>query len=801
MRFSFDWLKKHLKTDKTVSEIAEILTFLGLEVEEVVDTDVIFKGFVVASVSNMQQHPNADRLHTCTVTLADDSERHIVCGATNLRDGLKVILALPGAIIPATGAALKLNKIRGIQSEGMLCSLEELGLAEESDGIVELPTDTDLSAKVSDLFGLGSGILDISITPNRGDCFCIRGIARDLAAAGAGQLLPLDYHKIEGNCELATKIAIEEGKKDDILQYIPYVAFRTITDLKNKQAPVEIQRLLRSANIGTHSAVVDFANFMMIDNCRPFHIYDLDKIHKGIEIKFAKKGDNLKDLHGKLHQLEYRSLVSCSGDDLLCIIGIIGAENCACDENTTNILIESAYIDPVYASIVGNSYNIASDARTRFERGIDPTTCVTGLDELTSMIISYCGGNASKIEEIGELNLKQKQVSISKEKLEKVSGFNIEFDKAINILSNLGLKIASFDSEKATFYTPPHRFDLNIEEDLIEEVMRILGYKNVPSQPLDIKRKAKDKELNLCKSITSLKRFACACGLSELSSFSFINQDSADVFVSDLVPGSDKIVTIANPISVDLSVMRNSLYPNLLTETAKNLRFSRSSNLYEIGNVYSMPNEQHLIFSAVRSGLYGERIWIGHNRNVDVFDIKSDLFACLTHLGIETTKIMYDTDSVPDYYHPAKSSSISLGHNVIGYFGEIHPNVRNLFNIDANTAAFEVYLDKILKSKKQTISNITDKVYQAVERDFSFVFKARDQRNIHAGDIVSRIRKVSLLIKSVVVFDYYKIDENSIALGISITIQSDNSTLTDPDIKDVCQRVITAIEDVGCDLR
>lgn len=802
MRFSFDWLKKHLKTDKSVREIANILTFLGLEVEEVIDADAIFKGFVVASVSNVEKHPNADKLHTCLATLADGSERHIVCGAQNLKDGLKVILALPGAVIPSTGTTLKLSKIRGVPSEGMLCSLEELGLADESDGIIELPADTSLFAKVSELVGFGGGILDVSITPNRGDCFCIRGLARDLAGAGAGELLHLEYHKVDASKELAAKITVDSVRNSDIQHAIPYIAFRTITGIANKPSPAEIQKLLKSANVGSHSSVVDFANFIMLDNCRPFHIYDLNKIKNEIEIRFAQDGEKLVDLHGKLHKLSGETLVACNGSDLLCIIGIIGAEKCACDENTTDILIESAYIDPVYMATIGNKYNIVSDARTRFERGVDPSLCITALDELTHMIVFWCGGTASKIQEFGNLNLDAKKISISEKKLEQIAGFHIELEQAIQILCKLGLNLISSDNGNATFSIPMHRFDLSIEEDLIEEILRILGYEKIPFQPLEIKKKAKDKELNLYKSITSLKRFACACGLSEVSSFSFISKDSADIFASEFIPDSEKIVVIANPINSDLSVMRNSLYPNLLSETAKSLRFSnRASNLFEVGNVYSMPNEQQLVFSAVRAGLYGERIWIGHNRSVDVFDVKSDLFACLTHLGVDTTKLTYDTERIPSYYHPAKSASLLLGNNVIGYLGEMHPNVRDLFNLNVNVAAFEVYLDKILKPQKHTFVSMPEKVYQAVSRDFSFVFKSKDQYNIHAGDIVGTIRKVNALIKSVIVFDYYKIDESSIALGVSITIQSDNSTLTDADIKAVCQQVVTAIEDLGCDLR
>lgn len=800
MRFSFDWLKRHLNTSKTIDEIADTLTFLGLEVEEVVNPDKIFKNFVIASVGNVQKHPNADKLRTCIATLADGSQKHIVCGASNLREGLKVVLALPGAVIPSSGTVLKKSKIRSVPSEGMLCSLEELGLAAESEGIIELPEDISLSESVANALNFGEGILDVSLTPNRGDCFCVRGIARDLAAAGAGELIDLPAVNVNAQDECGAKISIEDV---DVEKSAPFFAFRTISGVKNGQSPLWIQNLLKSANMKPISAVVDLANFVMLDIGRPFHVYDLDKINNQLQIRHAQEGEVFSDLQGKDHKMSSDTIITYNNGDILCILGIMGSDKCACDADTTNILLESALFDQVYMSTIGNKYNIVSDARTRFERGVDPDLSITGLDKVSDLILNTCGGKASKIVTFGKLPESGSRITITQKKIDNLAGFHIPLQRAIEILSNLGLTLISNTEESAEFSVPSHRFDLSIEEDLIEEVLRIVGYDSVPLSRLECKLTS-DRQVELAnlRTITSLRSFACSCGLSEVVSFCFSDPKYSDLFASDVRSGSKDVITITNPISADLAVMRNSLYTWLLANAAKMMRYSnRSCNLFELGPIFSAPNRQQLVLAGVRVGLHGERSWMNRDRNVDVFDAKSDLLSCLQHIGVDINKIVYDVKNVPGFYHPARSANIFLGNKLIGSFGELRRDVCSAFDINTTAVAFEIYLDDILKPAKRSYKNTSDKIYQAVDRDFSFVFKSTGLGGVCANDIVSEIRKVSPLIKSVIVFDYYKIDESSIALGISIKIQSDEKTLTDLEIKEVCNNVISATEKIGCGLR
>lgn len=800
MRFSIDWLKRYLKTDKSISEICDALTFLGLEVEKFLDPEEVFKGFVVAQVSDVQKHPNADRLRTCVATLADGSKKNIVCGAYNLSNGLKVILALPGAKIPVNDEILKRSKIRGVVSEGMICSLEELKMAAFSDGIFEVPDHFSLSDSIDTILEIGGGLIDVSITPNRGDCFSVRGIARDLAAAGIGEFVDQDPVTLpKSEFDLPVDVSLQDCS---VHKLSPFLAYRAIRGLKNKESPHWIKVFLKHAGVKSISAVVDLANFVMLDCGQPFHIYDLKKVQKGISIQCTKTSETFTDLHDRVHALPSGSLVAYCENTPLCLLGVIGSEECACDEETTDILIESAIFDPIYISTISSALNIVNDSKMRFERGVDPLLCVPALDALSKLIVQNCGGDVSRLKTFGELKASGNIVSISSRKLNAIAGCDVPFDKAVETLSKLGLVLKASSSTEATFETPSHRFDLAIEEDLIEEVLRVIGYNFVPPAPMDVPTTSSDDQLKLCESAVSLKKIACSCGLSEVLSFSFISNEMAELFGADAVPDSKNLVSITNPISVELATMRNSLYPNLLQKAERSLRFSnRYCNLFELGPVFSYPNNQKLMLSAIRVGAYGDRIWIGHDRSVDVFDIKSDMFACLSHIGVNVEKLSYDVNDVPEYYHPVRAAKVSLGNDLIGFFGEIHPNVRKLLNISTNAVGFEIFLDDILKPKKYEPKDISDKLYQSVDRDFSFVFRSEDRSTIHASAIVSAIRKVSNLIKSVTIFDYYRIDQSSIALGVSIKIQSDDSTMINADINDICRQVVAVAEQIGCELR
>ncbi len=803
MKFSINWLKKHLDTNKSISEIAETLTSIGIEVESIIDCDQMFQNFTVAKATNVQKHPNADKLRTFKAVLPGGETKRVVCGASNLREGLNVLLALPGAIIPCSGEKLKLSKIRGEQSEGMCCSFEELALSNSSDGIIELPDTIPENAKIGDLLGLGDGIIDVSITPNRGDCFSIEGIARDLAAAGAGIFKQTAKPNVTEELEFETGISLDCIVGNEyVSDNIPYCAFREIKGLNNKKSIEEISSFLKSAGINSNSAVVDIANFLTYDKCRPFHIYDLDKINGSIELRKANNREKFVDLKGVEHTLNSDILVAADKDSVLCILGIMGGQACACDENTTNILIESAIFDPVYISNIGNKMNISSDSRARFERGINNEYALEGLDLLTSMIQKHCGGKASKTYIIENKKFIRKKVNLTAKKLDKLTGIKIPFNVAIDILKKLEINILEMTSESATCEIPPFRSDLNIEEDLIEEVIRIFGYENICCKALPEQNIQTDKQIfTQKKKISALKRLMCTNGVSELVSFSFINENDAKLFASELIPESTMTVVLANPISKDLSILRNSLYPNLLKNTLTQFNKSQKFvSLFEFGPIFSSPNKQRNVLCEIKSGKATGRNWIETQRDYDLFDVKSDMLAVIRFFNIDLDKIIFDTTIVPDWYHPTRSAAVIINKKVIGYFGELHPNIISAYDIKNRCVGFELFVDDIINNKSQHIDSTAKKFFQPVDRDFSFVLNT-DANNFQANKLLLEIKKCSKLIKNAGIFDYYKNKDDLIALGVSITLQPTVATLTEAEIKDISSKIIDAAKTLGCELR
>lgn len=803
MKFSINWLKRHLDTNKSISEIATVLTSIGIEVESVVDCDKIFQNFTIAKATNVQRHPNADRLRIFDALLKNGEIKHVVCGASNLREGLNVVLALPGAIIPSSGEKLKLSKIRGVQSEGMCCSFEELSLESSSDGIIELPDTIPTDAKIGDLLGLGDGIIDVSITPNRGDCFSIEGIARDLAAAGTGTLIEEETQRIKEEFDCDMNISSDEIIRDEFISdNMPYCAFRAIRGLNNKNGIEEINSLLKSAGINSNSAIVDIANFLTYDKCRPFHIYDLDKINGKIELRRANHEEKFVDLKGVEHSLNSDILVASDEKEILCVLGIIGGQSCACDENTTNILIESAIFDPVYISNIGNKMNISSDSRTRFERGINNEYALDGLNLITSMIQKYCGGKASKAHIIENKKFIRKRIEFTSSKLDKLTGIKIPFNIALEILEKLEIKVIEKTAETAICEIPPFRADLNIEEDLIEEVIRIFGYDKICCQMLPEQRIKLDKHiLNQNEKISATKRLMCMGGSSELVSFSFIDGNDAKLFSSELIPTSIMNVVLANPISKDLSIMRNSLYPNLLKNVK--IQFNKSqkyASLFEFGPVFFSPNGQRNVLCEIKSGKALERNWIEPQRDYDVFDIKSNILAVMKFYNTDLDKLIFDTTIVPDWYHPTRSSAIVINRKVVGYFGELHPNIISTYDIKNRCVGFELFIDDIMNQNAVSADLTQKKFFQPVDRDFSFILNI-DSNSFQAWKLLSEIKKCSKLIKNAGIFDYYKNKDDLVALGVSITLQPTIATLTESEIKDISAKIIDTAKKLGCELR
>lgn len=800
MRFTYDWLRRFLSTDLNASQIAEKLTSIGLEVESLEDPAVMFQKFSLAQIESAEKHPGADRLKKCIVKTPDGQLHHVVCGAPNARAGLKTILALPGARIPRDGEILKKSKIRGEVSEGMMCSKSELGISEDSDGIIDLGDDFDISSQsVGNVLGYGGGIFDISVTPNRGDCFSVKGIARDLAVAGAGTFIEPKNIQMPSSFDFPIKITEGCG----IESYMPFGAFRVIRGVKNGESPSWLKELLRIAGMNSISALVDLSNLWLVDRGRPLHIYDLNKIGTDIAMRFAYNKEKFVDLKGneRILQGDMVVTVDANSDEALCLMGIIGSERAACDENTSDILIESAYFDPISIAKVGNFLNITSDSRTRFERGIDYESCIPELENITAAILDLCGGKASSIYTIGNIPTNNlSPITLRKNKMNKVAGFAVDFKRAEKILLDLGLKVVSSsstssskESDSITFTTPSWRHDLKIEEDLIEEVLRIIGYDAVTSLELKKRPKGKDKILNNFRESAFIKKILAARGLSEVITYSFIKKEYAEAFRED-----KKLLLLLNPISEDMSVMRTSLLPGLIAVAARNLNYGNTHvELMEFGDVFFDDCRQETNIAGLRIGKNHERSWLDKNREADVFDAKTDLLTVLEHYGVSEKDITVRTakSDIPSYYHPFRSGSVFADKKFVGYFGEVHPKIAKLFDINGRIVCFEVFLNNLKNSRNKPPYN--SKVFPTIDRDFSFVFSTE----IPVGNLVREIYKLDPRVLKADIFDCFELSKKQKAVGFTVTIGADDRTLTEEEAELVSAKIVEYIAKMGGELR
>lgn len=788
MRFSFEWLKRYLNTELNLQQIAECLTSIGLEVEEIEDPYEKFKNFKLVEIKKIEDHPNADRLHLCTVSDAVGEEARIVCGAKNVRVGLKTILATEGAFIPGGQFVLKKSKIRGVVSEGMMCSREELALPPKEDGIIDLDPSTDLSVSVGSVLGYGGGIIDVSLTPNRGDCFSVKGIARDLAAAGAGTFIKNTYVA----CEISEKFSlnIQQDNSRLLKNYIPSAAFRTMHNVQNGESPDWLKNELHIAGINSISLLVDLGNWLMIDRGRPLHIYDLDKIEGDFHIRFAKQREKFVDLKGDKRDLQSDMLVAADDNDVLCVFGVMGGQKTACTEDTKNILIESALFDAIMVAKTGNFLNITSDSRTRFERKIDTASCVPGIEAISKLIQEHCGGTCSDIKVLGNTPTERPIIKLSKDSLYDIAGGAIPWEKALDILERLGLQKIESSDDSTRFKIPSWRGDLSIEEDLIEEILRIYGYGNITGQPLTPKLSEKDIRWDKFTHEMSIKRLLTR-DLSEVITYSFIREEYAKAFAE-----SNKLIYLLNPISSDLNTMRPSLIPNLITTAQRSLNFGKTSvKLFEIGHVFYNDCMQRTHISGLRVGRYSDRHWLNKIRNADVFDIKADAMLVLRHCGIEERSITFE-NKTPSYYHPYRSAVITRYGCILGYFGELHPQVTKLFGVSDRILCFELMFDECeLGRARKTM--FEPKVFPKITRDFSIVFKHR----IAVGNLLNEIWKLDQLINDVSVFDHFDMEDGRTSIGISVVFKAKDRTLTEDEAQQLSNDIIKLISTKGGELR
>ena len=793
MKITFNWLKDYLKTNLKEEKLLEQLTNIGLEVEGVENLSSGIDLFKVAKIIKTEKHPNADRLKVCDVDIGEKELKKVVCGAPNAKEDLLTIYAPPGAIIPKSKTKLVVAKIRSVTSYGMLCSESELNLSDESEGIIELS-----SAKYEKSIGKSyfsksnSNLIDLSITPNRPDCLGVKGIARDLAASGFGKLNDVKEKNIKSNIKQTLKVKIIKEKDQGCTTFGSCLIF----NVKNTESPQWLKDKLVSIGQKPISAIVDVTNYVMLDNNRPLHAYDADKIEKGIVVRNSKSGEEFTALDNKNYKLDDGMCVISDSKGVLGLGGIIGGTRSGTEFDTKNILLESAYFEPRSIRSTSKKLNLDTDAKFRFERGIDPLSIEDGLNKAALLIKEICGGEISKIDiqkiETGKFNT----IKFDTNLFEKITGFKISAKEIFKILEDLGFKIKK-EKKYLKLTIPTWRPDISQEIDIVEELVRITGYDKI--KIIDpIKERTKSTLTQSQKLFHFLQRAIASKGYLEAITWSFTDSNYNDHFKD-----KNKEIKIVNPISSELGVLRNSIFSNLIMYMNKNLdRGFKDLSIFEIGPIFtgSNPGEQNTVVCGLSAGKRSRLSWLEKERNVDVFDVKRDVVQTLVEAGYNSDKFFIDNET-PSYYHPGKSGRLFLNRGkdqIAAYFGEIHPNI--LKKIDIKTESlmgFEIFVDN-LKLPKKTLKDQKTKFqvsdYQKSERDFAFIVN----KEIKAQDLINAVSSVDQkLISNIKVFDVYEgenIPENQKSIAISVTIQSSEKTLNDNDLENINNSIIKTVE-------
>jgi phenylalanyl-tRNA synthetase beta chain len=793
------WLKNHLATKANLSQVVERLTEIGLEVENISSSNNNLDNFIICKIIKSQKHPNADKLKLCEVDIGTGNLAKVVCGAQNARDGLFAVYAPPGAIIPKTRIKLKVAKIRGIESHGMLCSGYELNQSSDKEGIVEL---NKKEKNIGDKYFKNSGekTIDIAITPNRPDCLGVRGIARDLASSGLGQLKKQPPIKISQKFKQPVKISISKEKE----QGCAIFGSVYIKNVQNKESPDWLKNKIISLGLKPISAIVDTTNYVMFDLNRPLHAYDADKINKEIIVRNSEKGESFEALDNKKYTLQDSMCAITDKSGILGLGGIIGGTKSGTELSTRNILLESAYFYPSSIRKTANILNIDTDAKHRFERGIDPSSIQLGLELGMCMILDMCGGEASKFSIVGKLKDERKVITLEVEKFSKVIGFSITSLEIKKILSSLGCSL-KMSGKKIKVLPPSWRQDLKEDIDLIEELARIKGYDKVPL--INPERENIKDTLNYKQKLFHFsQRSVASKGFTETVTWSF-----TDSKIDNLFSELENEIKLSNPISSDLDVLRSSLYSNLMISVKKNVhRNFEDLMLFEVGPVFkgNKPGEQSTMIGAIKTGKYSRKNWIEKERSFDVFDIKNDALRTLNEVGIDNSKITV-SNRTKKWYHPGRSGLLSLGSaegSELAYFGEIHPSIIKKLDLRTdNVLGFEIFLDNIPESRKKIREAkpqfiVSD--YQKVVRDFAFVIDEK----YSSGEIIALIKKIDKqLIKAVKIFDVYQgnnIDTGKKSIAFSITLEPKDKTLSENDIEQISKKIISKIqESMGATLR
>ena len=793
MKITTNWLNNHLDTKLNENQIIDKLTNIGLEVESVDSQSSDLDSFLIAKILRAKKHPQADRLKVCDVDIGAKDFVKVVCGAPNAKEGLLTIYAPPGAIIPKNQMKLEVSKIRGVTSYGMLCSESELNLSEESEGITEL-SNTKYNTKIGKNYFPKSNlkVIDISITPNRADCLGVRGIARDLAAAGLGKLKNIKKEKLtqKNKQKISVKITKEKNQGCTIFGSC------LVTGVKNIESPNWLKEKIILLGQKPISAIVDVTNYVMFDLNRPLHAYDVDKIDKGIVVRNSKKGETFKALDNKDYKLENDMCVISDNSGILGLGGIIGGTRSGTELDTKNVLIEAAYFNPRSIRKTSKILNIDTDAKFRFERGIDPLSIEQGLQMASELIKKISGGEISKFDIQKSENIKDNLLKFDPFSFQKITGFNIEQKEMIKILTDLGFEVKK-EKKVLVLKVPSWRPDIVQEIDIVEELVRIHGYDQI--QIIEPEKSRKKPTLNNKQKLFHfLQRSIASKGFFETITWSFTDSKINQLFIED-----KKEIEIVNPISNDLNVLRNSIFSNLIIYLNKNLdRGFKDISLFEMGPIFfgSQPGQQETVLSGLRSGKISRLSWLEKERLVDVFDAKRDVIQSLIEAGFSLNKLYID-NKTPSYYHPGKSGRVFLNNDkekVVAFFGEIHPNILRKIDIKTESlVGFEIFLDNIKQTKKSLNDQKTQYQYsdfQKSERDFAFVI----DKNFQAQELIAVISNIDhKLIKSVKIFDVYQgenIPEGKKSIALNVTIQSSEKTLNDDDLDRITQLIISTVE-------
>ncbi|MET3968887.1 MULTISPECIES: phenylalanine--tRNA ligase subunit beta [Bradyrhizobium] len=792
MKFTLSWLKDHLDTDEPLEKLADKLTMIGLEVENIEDKAKALKPFTIAKVISAEQHPNADRLRVCMVDTGDGGAPvQVVCGAPNARTGLVSVFSPPGTYIPGKDITLGVGTIRGVESRGMLCSAAELQISNDHDGIMELPADAPIGAAYAAWAGLGDPVVEINLTPNRQDCTGVHGIARDLAAADMGKFKDPTIKPIKGEFPCTVKVAVEDAT------LCPGFALRLVRGVKNGPSPEWLQKRLTAIGLRPINALVDITNFMTYDRARPLHVFDAKKVKGNLVVRRARDGETLLALDGRTYNLDPAICVIADEHGVESLAGIMGGEASGCDENTTDVLIESALWNEINIAQTGRKLGINSDARYRFERGVDPAFMVPGLELATKLVMEMCGGAPSENVVVGKAFGDDRVIDFPVTEVKRLSGIEVPQPEMKRILTHLGFMMAG-PGPVVKVAVPSWRTDVHGKADLVEEIVRIYGVDKVPMTPFERGEDARKPVLTPLQLRTRrAKRALASRGIIEAVTWSFITKSAATLF-----GGGQRELEVANPIASDLSDMRPTLLAGLIAAAQANAdRGFGDVALFEVGQLFKgdRPQDQFMAASGVRRGFASSeglgRHWSG-SAQAELFDAKADALAVLAVAGAPMQALQIVAGG-PAWLHPGRSGTIQIGpQNVLGYFGEMHPRALEALGADGPLMVFEVILDRIPEAKKKPTRAkpvIELSAFQPVTRDFAFIV----DRTVKAGDIVRAAQGVDKkLITGVNVFDVYEgkgIDDGKKSIAIAVTIQPREKTLTDQEIEAVAGKIVAEV--------